>query len=425
MLEETTPSPSRVQATDRGSASKLAPLLALYFAQGLPFGIQATALPLLLRERGASLQAIGFSSLLAVPWLGKALWAPLVDRYGSSRFGFRKSWIVPMQLGLATCALFAAYASELTTLAILILAMNFCAATQDIAVDALAISWLKPGQLGAGNAMQIVGYKLGMLTGGGLLVWASRSIGWRGVFLVVAGLMLAIMLLSLRISEPDDRPSPHATRRASLAEIGGRLRHAASQPGAIALLVVITTYKAGETLADAMWKPMLLDRGFAAADIGLWAGTLGMLFSLAGTSGTGLLARRIPLPILLAWVAAARALGVAGEWWISSHHAATAGGVVAVTCYEHLAGGAITTVVFSLMMRHTDRQIGATHYSLLASLEVLGKLPLATLSGIIAASWGYQLLYATGTGLSVAFALFAFAVSARLAPSSNAISTRG
>ena len=96
-----------------------------------------------------------------------------------------------------------------------------------------------------------------------------------------------------------------------------------------------------------------------------------------------------------------------------------------MTCYEHLAGGAITTVVFTLMMRHTDRQIGATHYTLLASLEVLGKMPLSTVSGILAASWGYRLLYATGTGLCVAFALFAFAVSARLALASDAISTRG
>ena len=77
---------------------------------------------------------------------------------------------------------------------------------------------------------------------------------------------------------------------------------------------MITTYKAGETLADKMWKPMLLDRGFAASDIGLWAGTFGMVCSLAGTSGTGLLARRIRLPTLLTWVAVARALGVAGEW---------------------------------------------------------------------------------------------------------------
>jgi PAT family beta-lactamase induction signal transducer AmpG len=69
---------------------KLATLLTLYFAQGLPFGFQATALPLMLRERGVSLQAIGFASVLATPWLAKALWAPWVDRYGSRRCSPRR-----------------------------------------------------------------------------------------------------------------------------------------------------------------------------------------------------------------------------------------------------------------------------------------------------------------------------------------------
>jgi hypothetical protein len=195
-----------------------------------------------------------------------------------------------------------------------------------------------------------------------------------------------------------------------------RLKQAAGQPGAWPLLLVVVTYKSGETLADAMWKPLLLDRGFSAAEIGLWAGTFGMLFSLAGTSGAGLLARRVALPALLGWIAGLRALGVAAEWWLSAQGQPSAASVIAVTCYEHLAGGAITTVVFALMMRRTDREIGATHYTLLASVEVLGKLPLATLSGVIAARLGYAGLYAVGTGLCVGFALLAVALSDRLAP---------
>jgi MFS family permease len=81
---------------------------------------------------------------------------------------------------------------------------------------------------------------------------------------------------------------------------------------------------------------------------------------------------------------------------------------------EHLAGGAITTLVFALMMRHTDREIGATHYTLLASLEVLGKLPVATLSGVLAARLGYPALFAIGSALCVAFALLARVLSGRL-----------
>jgi MFS family permease len=79
-------------------ATKLALLTSLYFSQGLPFGFFTQALPVFLREEGMGLGAIGLTSMLALPWALKFLWAPAVDRYGSERFGRRKSWIVPLQL---------------------------------------------------------------------------------------------------------------------------------------------------------------------------------------------------------------------------------------------------------------------------------------------------------------------------------------
>lgn len=392
---------------------KLPALFALYFAQGLPFGFQASALPLLLRERGVSLEAIGFSGLLAAPWLSKPLWAPLVDRYGNRRFGRRKSWIVPMQAGLVACALLAAASADMRTLAAIILVMNLLAATQDIAVDALAVSWLGPEQLGPGNAVQVVGYKLGMLTGGGLLVWASARIGWDGLFQAMAALMLAVLLISLRLPEArGNEPEPSAP--VALRTIAARLRDAFKQPTMAALLLVVVTYKMGETLADGMWKPMLFDRGFSSAQIGLWAGTYGMAFSLLGSASAGWLVRKVALPSALFWTALARTAALAGEWWISATPRVTASSVIGVTCLEHLLGGAITTVVFALMMRHTDREIGATHFSLLSSLEVWGKLPFGALSGVLAARLGYEALFAAGMGLSLAFVLVARALRTRL-----------
>jgi MFS transporter, PAT family, beta-lactamase induction signal transducer AmpG len=406
------------------SLAKLGPLLALYFSQGLPFGFQASALPLLLRERGESLQAIGFASLLAAPWLTKALWAPLVDRYGSARFGRRKSWIVPMQAGLMLCALAAGRTSDPSLLFGLIFAMNLCAATQDIAVDALAVSWLASKELGPGNALQVVGYKLGMLTGGGVLVWASAGLGWSGVFDAMAVLMAGVLVVSLRMSEtargpamePDRAPEiePGPNGGPSFRGLLHILRSVWRQPAAPALIAVVMTYKLGETLANSMWKPMLFDRGFPTASVGLWSGTFGMLFSLLGSSASGLLVRRVPDASALVWIAALRGASVVGQWWVSTLAAPTAAVVIAVTCVEHLFGGAITTVMFALMMRHTDRRIGATHYTLLASLEVWGKLPLGALSGLIATRFGYEALFASGALLCGMFVLLAARLRPRL-----------
>ncbi|HIA04044.1 MAG TPA: MFS transporter, partial [Myxococcales bacterium] len=117
----------------------------LYFTQGLPFGFQAKALPLFLREQGTSLQAIGLTSLLALPWMLKALWAPLVDRYWSPRMGRRRSWILPAQGLLCLLCVAAAWACQNPDISVLlgiVFLMNLCAATQDIAVDGLAVDLL-------------------------------------------------------------------------------------------------------------------------------------------------------------------------------------------------------------------------------------------------------------------------------------------
>lgn len=390
------------------SLRKLGVLWTLYFVQGLPFGFQATALPVYLRASGMSLTGIALATALALPWSLKILWAPLVDRYGSHRWGRRRSWILPLQLALAACCAAAALVPPhqgLTPLLLLVLVMNLLAATLDVAVDGLAVDVLEVPELGQGNVAQVVGYKVGMLTGGGLLVWASGTIGWEGLFLAMASLVLACFLVALawreRALKPPGAPeSPMVHPR--LGEILRALREASAVPGAAWLLLFIGTYKLGESMADTMFKPFLVDAGFAAERIGLWVGTWGMLFSIVGSVAGGMLAGRWPLLRAVGVTAALRALTVAGEWWLSLVEP-TATRVLVVTCAEHLFGGALTTALFAYMMSRVDRRIGATHYTLLAAIEVWGKLPSGWASGWIAQHGSYSTLFAIATVLSVAF----------------------
>jgi uncharacterized MnhB-related membrane protein len=227
--------------------------------------------------------------------------------------------------------------------------------------------------------------------------------------------LLGVVFVMLQVREPvlatERAPSVAALHslRSILVQLGQVLR----EPHTLPLVAVILSYKAGEALADGMWKPLLFDRGFSAPDIGLWNGTYGMVASFLGSMVAGLWVRSRSLTTALAWIAVLRAAGIAGEWWISVT-AATAPRVVSVICVEHALGGAITTVLFALMMRHTQREIGATHFSLLASLEVWGKMPSGLLSGVLAERAGYPTLFATATALSVLFACLAFAVRAPL-----------
>ncbi|MEC9073189.1 MAG: MFS transporter, partial [Myxococcota bacterium] len=363
---------------------KLGVLGCLYFVQGLPFGFQITALPVYLRQEGVSLSAIGWVGALSLPWMLKVLWAPLVDRWGSARLGRRRSWILPAQGILGLCCAAAAMRPEsagLGGLLILIFLMNLAAATQDIAVDGYAADVLAPDELGPGNAAQVVGYKLGMLTGGGLLLWVSQYIGWSGLFWTMASLVAGVWMVVFWMRE-----SPMVEEREPPGTVGEVIRVTASslwRRTGLWMLLVVGTYKTGESMVDVMFKPFLVDAGFSAGDIGLWVGTWGQAFSILGSLIGGWLAFRFSISRALLVVAALRVIPLVGIWALTlSPFGATA--VIGVTCAENLFGGALTTVMFALMMRSVDRRVGATHFTALAALEVLGKSPGSWLSGVLA-----------------------------------------
>ncbi|WAR09495.1 TAF5-like protein [Mya arenaria] len=145
---------------------------------------KARFLPLYLRTHGMSLSNISFFKLLLIPWMLKALWAPFVDKYGT-----KKKWLMYSMFGLFTTCLFGMFSTpdHLYGLALVLFLFNFLTATQDIAVDGLAVQILATSELAAGNIAQVVWYKIGAVFSGGLLIWLTETfkLRWGTIFLNV------------------------------------------------------------------------------------------------------------------------------------------------------------------------------------------------------------------------------------------------
>lgn len=73
-------------------------LVMLYFLQGIPMGLAAGSVPLLLKKAHFSYSQMGVFSLASYPYSLKLLWSPIVDAVWSPRIGRRKSWIIPIQM---------------------------------------------------------------------------------------------------------------------------------------------------------------------------------------------------------------------------------------------------------------------------------------------------------------------------------------
>lgn len=394
-------------ATLRPAAWKVPVLSVLYFAQGLPFGFQSKGLKLALTELGLPMAAVTLTSALSLPWSFKPLLAPFVDRHGSARFGRRKSWIVPLQLGLVASCAAAALAPPSEHLAALLVAvffMNLFAAAQDVPVDGLAVDLLGPRELGAGNAVQVVGYKVGMLVGGSLLVSQLPALGWQGLCLVMAGLCLAVTAAVVLVREPPRAAG--AEGPLGWRELGARLRALAAQRGAAWLLLFVATYKLGETLVDVLFEPWLLRvQRLELSAVAIYGGW-GMVGSLVGSAVGGLLATRLPLLRAVGWAAAVRSLSLIAMWAMVAGYVPTAPGtIIAVTTVEHFFVGLLTTTMFAYMMSQVDKRIGATHFTLLAAVEVAGKSVPGLAAGALVDAFGWAPVFLAGLVLSAAFLL--------------------
>lgn len=377
--------------------SRLWLLLTLYICQGLPTGVFTQALPAILRTYGVPLTIIGFSGLLAMPWALKFLWAPFVERYFSRRWGQRRSWILPMQL-LALALLLAIAAFDPYALAgsagvyqffVLMFLVNLFAATQDIATDGLAVRTLAHSERGLGNGVQVAGYRLGLVIGGGLLLYLIGAWDWRGAFLLLAALLALLTLPILLHREPPPLPRP----------AGGELPYLRiftsffARPGLRGWLVVLITYKVGESMGSAMVKPMLVDMGLDLKQMGLMVSLVGSLATLAGALLGGWLTTRLGRARAIIGFGALQALGVALyaalPWWHGQGHAVPLPVIYGVNAVEHFVSGMAMAALLTAVMDLARAEHAAADFTVQVSILAIFGGSAFLVAGVIADAIGY------------------------------------
>ena len=179
----------------------------LYLSEGIPFGFSAIALATHLRMSGVGLTEIGlFTASLYAPWAFKWAWAPLVDLIKFKRFGAKRTWIAMAQsamIGTLGIVVFFDYSTNIQLLTTLIVIHNIFAATQDVAIDALAIKVLPENERGIANGFMFGSSYLGQAIGGSGALLIAGKFGFEFSFpFVLLALILILVFVTLRIQEP-------------------------------------------------------------------------------------------------------------------------------------------------------------------------------------------------------------------------------
>lgn len=208
-------------ATRRG---RLATFFLLYVTEGIPLGFTATAIATQMRRGGLGPVEIGaFVGSLYLPWAFKWVAGPFVDAFSSDRFGRRRTWILLMQAGMALTLLAAMpvdITREVGLLTAVILAHNAFSATQDVAIDALAVGVLREDERGVANGFMFAGASVGQAIGGSGVLFLSTLIPFGATYAFVAGAILLVTLfVVLPLREPPGPPRARA-QGSALAAVG-------------------------------------------------------------------------------------------------------------------------------------------------------------------------------------------------------------
>ena len=400
----------------------------LGFFSGLPLALTASTLTAWLSDAKVDRASIGLFAAIATPYALKFLWSPLIDGVRlpvlSQLLGRRRGWLAFVQALLALAILLMAgndpAANQwLTALTGLIVAT--LSATQDIAIDAYRVEYLKPEEQGTGAAFVTFGYRIGMLASGAGALYLADQIGWHGTYVVMAAVMASGVVLTVFAREPSISgaqarvpsgsgwdPTQGSTAPVQARSIGEFIREYVvapftdfmKRPHWWQVLVFVILYKLGDAFMGTMFNPFLLDLGFTKTEIAKVVKIYGLVATLVGSFAGGWLVTRIGM---------FRTLLLSGFFHMLTNfllilQAQMGNDIPFLTLsisLENFTGGMSSAAFIAYLSALCRVNYTATQYALLSSLAAFGRTWLSTPSGALAEQVGWEIFFGIASLMAI------------------------
>lgn len=406
---------------------------ALYLSEGIPIGFLWWFLPERLARAEVPVERIAaLVAILALPWTLKFLWAPLLDVLRGERFGYR-AWMLACQAAMGLTLLPLAFLdleADFALVYALCVAHACAAATQDVAIDALAVRTAPAGELGAINGWMQCGMLLGRATFGAAALRVGQAWGLAPIVVLMCVLIWSIGAAAFLagLEEPPlveraqgcaARPGRGAALRATLREFGSALRRALLRRSMAAGLLFAAAAGAGFEALGGLVSPFLVSLGLSTERIGdllLFGATPGMVLGalVGGRIADRLGARRGVVVGQVSVVASVIAVALQTQGPAGPP-------LVAALLVFYIGIGLFVASSYALFMRLTDPGLAATQFtSFMAMTNLCEVWAVATAGGLIARH-GYGPGFAAMAGVSLA----ALPLLLWLAPADRAARPKG
>lgn len=180
--------------------------LAYYSMQGLPLGLNMISIPAWLIAQDVPRGMVAtFAAVTALPWALKMVVGPFMDRFSFLPMGMRRPWILGIQILMLLSVLIFFFIRDpleqfwlMTGTCTL---LNVFAASEDVAVDGLAIAIIPEGERGRANAFMGAGQVCGMSIAGWISISLLNLGGFPAAALHMIGALVVLIIVTILFRE--------------------------------------------------------------------------------------------------------------------------------------------------------------------------------------------------------------------------------
>ncbi|MGU3540257.1 AmpG family muropeptide MFS transporter [Methylobacterium sp. A54F] len=419
---------ARLTLRDILDDARIALMLALGFACGLPILLVFSTLSAWLATAGIQRTSIGLLSYVSFAYSLKFVWAPVIDRLDlpwlAARLGRRRAWMLASQVCVAAGLIGMSQgdpAASLSFIVICALVTAFASATQDIVVDSWRIDAAPTERQGVMLAAYQLGYAVARAFAGAGALYIAQGAGWSPAYGAMALLMLVGLGATLLAPRQDPERDPAQDADGGRRSIGRTLQIAVVEPfgdlvrrkGArlVLILSLIMLYRLPDIISGVMAQPFYIEQGFTLTEIANVTKVYGVIVGVVGALAGGWAVIRFGLQAsLLVGGIVAAASNLMFSWLAVSGHD-TMLFVVSISI-DNFAGNFAGTALIAYMSSLTASGFVATQYALLSSLYALPGKFVGGFSGFMVDAMGYPRFFAASAAIGIPVALLCLALIA-------------
>ena len=376
------------------SNKKLLVIMLLGFSSGLPLLLTLSTLSVWLFEVGITKTTIGFFALVGLPYSLKFLWAPFIDNikipFFTNFLGRRRSWILFTQFLLILSLIFLGYSNpsidpKLTAIAALLVA--FFSASQDIVIDAFRVESLEKKLYGAGAAMIVFGYRIGMLSAGAGALYFASFYDWSVVYILMS-LQILIGSFAIIISkEPEQGSLIDIEKKKNILawfndSVINPFRDFIKRGNWIIILLFVVLYKFGDALVSVVANPFYIEIGFSKIEIANVSKIFGLIATLAGAFIGGVIVKQSGIFKSLLVCGILQMLSNL-FYAIQAYIGYNIGFLIVTIGFMDLASGMGTAAFIAYLSNLCNIRYTATQYALLSALASIGRTFLSSPGGYL------------------------------------------